>query len=251
MKKMKVTYLYHSGYLVETESALLLFDYYKGELPALPAHKPLVVFASHKHPDHFDFRIFGLKDHSGGTHYIFGSDIRLSDNYLERKGIDSRIKEQIHRLSSHTELEIPLQGGESLKIRTLKSTDEGVAFCVEVENERIYHAGDLNWWHWEGEAESFNATQEKVYQEEIGLLQKWLKEENAVLDVAFVPLDPRLQSAYCYGMDAFLSVVPVKEVYPMHMWEDYGVIDRYLVHCEKEGKKSWISLIKNPILSTK
>ena len=245
---MKVTYLYHSGYLVETESALLLFDYYKGDLPALPAHKPLVVFASHKHPDHFDFRIFDLKDHSGGTHYIFGSDIRLSDNYLERKGIDSRIKEQIHRLSSHTESEIPLQGGKSLKIRTLKSTDEGVAFYVTVENERIYHAGDLNWWHWEGEAESFNATQEKVYQEELGLLQKWLKEENAVLDVAFVPLDPRLQSAYCYGMDAFLSVVPVKEVYPMHMWEDYDVIDRYLAHCGAEGeKRAWIPLIQNPV----
>lgn len=248
---MKVTYLYHSGYLVETESALLLFDYFKGELPAFPAHKPLIVFASHKHPDHFDFRIFDLKDHPGGAHYVFGSDIRLSDNYLERKGIDPGIKEQIHRLSSHKELEIPLQGVESLKIRTLKSTDEGVAFYVRVGKERLYHAGDLNWWHWEGEAESFNAIQKKVYQEEIGLLQKWLKEEGAALDIAFVPLDPRLQSAYCYGMDAFLSVVPVKEVYPMHMWEDYGVIDRYLAHCENEGKKSWISLIKNPVSSIK
>ena len=247
---MKVTYLYHSGYLVETESAILLFDYYRGELPALPAHKPLLVFASHKHPDHFDFRIFDLKSHPGGVYYVFGSDIRLSDNYLERKGVDPVVKERIHRLSSHRELELPLQGGESLKIRTLKSTDEGVAFYVTVGNERIYHAGDLNWWHWEGEVESFNATQEKVYKEEMGSLQSWLKEEGAVLDVAFVPLDPRLQDAYCYGMDLFLSCIPVKAVYPMHMWEEYSVIDRYLDHCEaEEEKRAWISLIQNPVLN--
>lgn len=245
---MKVTYLYHSGYLVETESAILLFDYFKGGLPAFPAHKPLIVFASHKHPDHFDFRIFDLKTHPGSTYYVFGSDIRFSDGYLERKGIDPRIKEQIHRLSSHKELDIPMQGGESLKIRTLKSTDEGVAFYVKDGNERIYHAGDLNWWHWEGEAESFNATQEKVYKEEIGLLQSWLKEEESSLDAAFVPLDPRLQNAYCYGMDTFLSSIPVKKVYPMHMWEDYDVIERYLAHCKaKEEKQSWIPLIQNPV----
>lgn len=245
---MKVTYLYHSGYLVETESALLLFDYFKGELPAFPAHKPLIVFASHKHPDHFDFRIFDLASHPGGTDYVFGSDIRLSDNYLERKGIDPHVKERMHRLSSHKELELPIQGGKSLKIRTLKSTDEGVAFYVRIGNEGIYHAGDLNWWHWEGEDGSFNAFQEKVYKEEIGLLQNWLQEEDAVLDLAFVPLDPRLQAAYCYGMDFFLSHIPVKAVYPMHMWEDYRVLDRYLARCEKEEeKRAWIPLLKNPL----
>ena len=30
---MTVTYLYHSGFTVEFEDIMLVFDYYKGELP--------------------------------------------------------------------------------------------------------------------------------------------------------------------------------------------------------------------------
>ena len=41
-------------------------------------------------------------------------------------------------------------------IASLKSTDEGVAFVVWAEGHSIYHAGDLNWWHWEGEPFPFN-----------------------------------------------------------------------------------------------
>ena len=40
---------------------------------------------------------------------------------------------------------------DNLKIKTLKSTDLGVAFIVKSENKLFYHAGDLNYWHWEGE----------------------------------------------------------------------------------------------------
>ena len=36
----------------------------------------------------------------------------------------------------------------------MKSTDEGVAFIVREKDGTIYHAGDLNWWHWEGEPKS-------------------------------------------------------------------------------------------------
>ena len=33
---LKVTYIGHSGFLVELEKVLFLFDYYPGEIPALP-----------------------------------------------------------------------------------------------------------------------------------------------------------------------------------------------------------------------
>lgn len=260
---MKVSYIYHSGYLVETESATLLFDYYKGKLPAFPANKPLIVFASHRHKDHFDFQIFQLKDHPGGVYYVFGNDIRLSDNYLLRHGVDLSVKEKIHRMPAHTEWYLKLYGEDtagrhatSLNIHTLKSTDAGVAFYVKIGRESIFHAGDLNWWHWEGETEAFNKQQEKIYKEEIQYLKTLLerevnrkandrKETASILDVAFIPLDPRLENAYCYGMDYFLLQIPVKEVYPMHMWEDYEVIVRYLKHCEAAAeKRKYGALIK-------
>ena len=48
---MKVTFILHSCYHVELEGCCLLFDYYEGEVPE--SDKPLYVFASHSHEDHF------------------------------------------------------------------------------------------------------------------------------------------------------------------------------------------------------
>lgn len=42
---MKITYINHSGFLVETENCYYVFDYYKGELPRLDKSKEVVVFA--------------------------------------------------------------------------------------------------------------------------------------------------------------------------------------------------------------
>ena len=59
---MKITYIHHSSFLVETESAYLLFDYFQGKLPEFSEEKPLYVFASHRHPDHFSKVIFDLEE---------------------------------------------------------------------------------------------------------------------------------------------------------------------------------------------
>ena len=59
---MNVTYIYHSSFLVETMSGYLLFDYFKGDLPELSPYKPLYVFVSHGHGDHFSASIFTIVD---------------------------------------------------------------------------------------------------------------------------------------------------------------------------------------------
>lgn len=43
---MKITYIGHSGFLVELSHTLLLFDYYRGKIPPLPKEKELFVFVS-------------------------------------------------------------------------------------------------------------------------------------------------------------------------------------------------------------
>ena len=48
---MKVTYIGHSGFSVELESHILLFDYYEGAMPEFDPAKKLLVFASHSHPE--------------------------------------------------------------------------------------------------------------------------------------------------------------------------------------------------------
>ena len=59
---MKITYIGHSGFAAELAHCTLLFDYYEGTLPVFPSEKPLYVFCSHAHRDHFNFDIFRLRE---------------------------------------------------------------------------------------------------------------------------------------------------------------------------------------------
>ena len=70
---MKVTFLYHSGYFVEMDRCCLLFDYYQGDIPQVD--KPLYVFVSHSHPDHFSPSIFQLAQNGKEVHYLLSNDI--------------------------------------------------------------------------------------------------------------------------------------------------------------------------------
>ena len=62
---MKITYIGHSGFLVETGACYFIFDYYKGSLPLLQADKPVFVFASHAHHDHYEPKVFELLHEAG------------------------------------------------------------------------------------------------------------------------------------------------------------------------------------------
>ena len=106
---------------------------------------------------------------------------------------------------------------DGLSVRTLRSTDAGVAFLVETEGKTLYHAGDLNWWHWEEESRVYNEMMKRNYWYEIG------KIEGQAIDVAFVPLDPRQEEQYYWGMDYFMKHTDTKVVFPMHMWGHYEV----------------------------
>ena len=84
---MKVTYLHHSGFAVETETKVLLFDYYTqgGRFcyfdPAEYAGKDILVFVSHFHEDHFDRRILDWAGQSG-VRYIFSRDVRPGAEFM-------------------------------------------------------------------------------------------------------------------------------------------------------------------------
>lgn len=108
-----------------------------------------------------------------------------------------------------------------IEICTLKSTDAGVAFLVRTEGKTIYHAGDLNWWYWEGESKQCNHNMTANFCREID------KMTDVSVDLAFLPLDSRQGEAYRMGFDYMLKKAKVKVAFPMHMWEDYGVIQKF------------------------
>ena len=181
---IKVTYLSHSGFLLEMADAYFLFDYYKGELPKLDSSKRFFVFASHIHYDHFQESIFRLREQLPQTVYILSDDIQTEDAV------------NIRKIGPNQNLEV-----DGCRIRTLRSTDEGVAFLVTYQDRTFYHAGDLNWWHWEEEGEAYNTMMGRSYQREIHKIY------DEKIDVAFVPVDPRLGEQYCRGLDYFMEIM--------------------------------------------
>ena len=218
---MKVTYISHSGFAVELKNCVLLFDYYMGDIPVWDKEKILYVFVSHKHRDHFNMKIFDLVNQYERVHFFLGSDVKLSEKYLERNHVPAGVKQKITNIGKNKKLLFDDFDKSSLEIQSLRSTDAGVAFIVRVEEKCIYHAGDLNWWHWEGEPYPFNENMESNYKREIDSIK------GMHFDAAFVPLDPRLEKAYGWGMDYFLEQTETDYVFPMHMWEEYRYIESY------------------------
>ena len=86
---MKITYIHHSSFLVETEENYFLFDYFEGKLPQLKEDKPLLVFASHRHGDHFSPVIFDLVKTHASTGFVLSDDIwkrRVPEELMGKNG---------------------------------------------------------------------------------------------------------------------------------------------------------------------
>ncbi|MDD4113287.1 MAG: MBL fold metallo-hydrolase [Herbinix sp.] len=219
--KANITYINHSGFLMEWDNCYFLFDYYNGQIPSLDNNKMLVVFVSHGHGDHFNPDIFELyKEHSKIT-YLISSDIKLNERAKLKHGITEEIWELIKIVRPYQEYELFDEDKNKILIKTLKSTDSGVAFIIEYCEKTIYHAGDLNLWVWMGEDKQFNNDMRAKFNKEISRL------ENTTLDIAFAPLDPRQEEWYGLGMDALLNSANVRYMFPMHFWEKPEIIQKY------------------------
>lgn len=210
---MKVTYIHHSCFLVETDSCYYLFDYEKGCLPEMNTTKPIIVFSSHSHHDHYNPEIFSVL-HSLGMQNIYAV---LSED------IGVPVNVNILQVSPGNEYRLWMEQ----KLVTLQSTDLGVAFLIEDQKELIYHAGDLNDWVWEEESNAYNEQMTIDYREQIDLLSRKLNQRK--IDAAFVVLDPRQGKDYDRGLCYFLEHIPVKKVYPMHYWETPEIMETFLM----------------------
>ena len=86
---MKITYLHHSGFSVETETKVLLFDYYteggrKAYFdPAAYPDKAVFVFVSHAHEDHYDRRILSWAK-LPNVRYVLSFDVRTEAGFEGR-----------------------------------------------------------------------------------------------------------------------------------------------------------------------
>lgn len=218
---MHVTFLAHSGFFLELETACLLFDWWKGELPLLPADRPLLVFASHRHEDHFNPAIFSLAEGGRDVRFLLGKDIRLTERNRARWNLSDDAAGRC----------LCLGGGETVSpvpgvtVETLPSTDEGVAFVVSLEGKTLFHAGDLNWWHWEGEDKAWNRNMEVNFKRYCEPLR------GRHMDLAMFPVDPRLGEDGFRGPRYFLELTDTVCLLPMHQWEQFSFTRDFLTAC--------------------
>ena len=218
---MRVTFLAHSGFFLELETASLLFDWWKGELPPLPADRPLLVFASPRHEAHFHPAIFSLAEGGRDVRFLLGKDIRLTERNRARWNLSDDVAARC----------LALGGGETVSpipgvtVETLPSTDEGVAFLVSLEGKTIFHAGDLNWWHWEGEDKAWNRNMEVNFKRYCEPLR------GRHVDLAMFPVDPRLGEDGFRGARYFLELTDTACLLPMHQWEQFSFTRDFLAAC--------------------
>ena len=213
---MQITFLAHSGFLAEFSTLNILFDWWKGDLPPL-GEKPLLVCVSHRHEDHFSPRIFSLDDGSRPVRFLLGKDIRLTDRNCQRWGISRETAETCQRVSG----EETISPFSAVTVETLRSTDAGVAFLVQAEGRTVFHAGDLNWWHWAEESKAWNRNMEANFKRYTEPLR------GRSIDLAMMPLDSRLGEAEDWGLSYLMELAQVGRVLPMHQWEDFSPTERF------------------------
>ncbi|MDD2244768.1 MAG: MBL fold metallo-hydrolase [Dysgonamonadaceae bacterium] len=211
---MRVTYIFHSCYVVECEGFSMIFDFYKDTKQTdgsmwvndylLNKKEDLYVFCSHSHPDHYNNEILRWKERKKNVHFIFSNEVaestgeKLADVvYLDKCSIFE---------------------DENLMVKAFGSTDIGGSFLIKVGEKYIFHAGDLNNWHWSEEVPSAEAL---IYENNYLCELELMAEDVEHLFLAMFPVDPRLGKNYMKGAEQFVSRIQTNYFLPMHFSEQY------------------------------
>ena len=146
---MEITYLDNSSFHIALENTTFVFDYFHalsdqksalddGLVGQEDISRPgtTYVFATHNHYDHYNKSILTWQKHNPRIRYIF-------DNGVESKS------DSIIRLKEGDDY----SDGE-IEVKAFGSTDIGISFLVKAKEMTLFHAGDLNFWHWEEEADA-------------------------------------------------------------------------------------------------
>jgi len=225
---MKITYIYQSGFSIEYQNITIIIDYfrdsgvkrYEGIVheQLLSRSGKLYVLSSHAHPDHFNSEILTWKEKYPDIQYVFSKDI------LDAGKAKSEDAVYLDKYAVYQD--------NLLKIKAFGSTDIGVSFLIELGGKRIFHAGDLNNWHWKEES-----TPEEIKEAEDNYLSELndLAKDINCIDVAMFPVDARLEKDYMLGAQQFIDRIKTGLFIPMHFGEKYHEAAAFKDYAEGKG----------------
>jgi L-ascorbate metabolism protein UlaG (beta-lactamase superfamily) len=226
----KIYYIYHSGFAIKTKNHFLIFDYYKNpktndatsQMAALLSPKNIkdmknvFVFSTHSHADHFNSSILDWENYNSDIQYILSSDIEADKNKSNYNFIEEGEEKSF----------------EDIYVKAYGSTDIGISFLVKVDGLIIFHAGDLNWWHWKEDSLEEKSLAESSFKAHI----ERLKIEKPI-DIAFFPVDPRLEEFYHIGGEHFAKEIQPKLLIPMHFGDDFSITKKFVDKMENYETK--------------
>ena len=241
---LTLTYICHSGFVLEADDAILVFDYWQDPAHVmdrfLSTEKHMYVFSSHFHEDHFTKEIFSWRDSfaSANLTYILSKDILR------------------HKRAGRDEADVWLAKGgkwqdERVKVCATGSNDSGVSWIVEVGGKRIFHAGDLC--NWYARFLANGPVDEMVYSEETGAWINPTREEKRFLgelkdirkladsfDLVMFPVDGRVGNGYTLGARQFIDRFKVGLFVPMHfLVSGFESAWRMEPFCSEKGVAFW------------
>ena len=214
MKVIDILYLGGSGFFFRSGGTGLLFDACgRGtdarivpEKESIDALDSLYVFVTHHHAGHFSPEIYELCGEK--AHFILSND--LPEQYAGE------------HMSPGDQFEFP-----DLKIQAFRSTDEGVSYLVEWDGVTLFHAGDLNLWHWRDISTIVEIEQaERDFEDCIREIPR------DVIDIACFPVDPRQGSMYDAGAGSFVMTVRPHLLLPMHFQGRADAARHFAIHNE-------------------
>lgn len=190
---MEITYLAHSGFVVYDSIRYYVFDAYEDPNQYINKiyqdDKEVWFFVTHNHFDHFSPKI--AEYDSAKTRYFIHSDINLQGIKMGK----------INIMNVDDEIVV-----DNITIHMYGSTDAGGSFYVNTAEGPIFHAGDLNWWHWLGDTEENNKEARIFFEREMERIK------GMSVDVAFFPVDARLEKARDWGITEWLDYVNVTKL---------------------------------------
>jgi L-ascorbate metabolism protein UlaG (beta-lactamase superfamily) len=229
MSFLRLDLIGHSGFALECENCVLVFDLYLDPSDVMQRviglGKPVVFFSSHSHHDHWspDWLDYKLQD----ACYIV-------DSSCVKPEILRRVDPASQRLTAVEPYQClypktvfgPGDAARFLPgiewIRTFGSTDMGVSFLLRVDGRLVFHAGDLNDWYWAEES-----TEKELESYELAFRRELRKLCDAMdglppqgMDLAFFPVDSRLGEHAFRGALIFISRLAPSLLAPMHLCGD-------------------------------
>lgn len=247
---MEIIYLFHSGFALLGDGYTVVFDYYRDTLEAAAltdlarlvagqkanpiqqevhgrVHDELLqrpgkfyVLSSHVHPDHFNPLVLEWREQRPDIIYILSHDI------LKKKKVAKEAAIFLRKGESYSD--------ELLRVEAFGSTDVGVSFWVEVAGKTLFHAGDLNNWHWMDEStEQEWKAAEKAFLVELEALAV----AHPQIDVVMFPVDPRQGTDYMRGAKQFVARIQTGLFVPMHFTPDYEKANAFALIAEATGSR--------------